>query len=251
MTRTLHTILIVFACFAIRWLFQDFLNPYLPTEFFFLGAMLVALRYGYIPGFISLSIGWLIGLYFFVEPYGQFTGISKSDIVLTVDDFVTGVAGIAVMEYLQRTRYSQKLMLMVSNSRYRSLLKLDNHRIHHQRQSSIALRQATELLIHIDRVLLFVDVNGQQQLLPLFANITGSMLGGTDVGWLESVHLDDRQYVEKETGMVRDGLRDTRELRFRLANGSEASAYVECIFRTIHLGSHKQVYALSLKPAPI
>ena len=138
---------------------------------------------------------------------------------------------------------------MLSDSRYRSLLKLDNHRIHHQRQSVRALRQATELFEHINRVLLFIDTHGKQQSLPLFAAVIGHAHANTPANWLELVHTEDRLHVEKEVTIVLEGFRETRELRFRLATGNETFEYIECVFRTVHLGDQKRVYALSLKPA--
>ena len=138
-------------------------------------------------------------------------------------------------------------MLMVSDSRYQSLLKLDNHRIHHQRQSLRVLRQATELFNHIDRVLLIVDTYGKQQVMPLFAAITGRLHVDTPANWLELVHIDDRPQVEKEVNIIVEGFRESRELRFRLAKGNESFEYVECVFRTLHLAGQQRVYALSLK----
>ena len=166
--RAVHTLLIVAACFLFRSAADNFLRPSLPTEIFVFGSLIVAFLYGYVPALVSLVAGWLLGLYFFVEPEGQLSSISALDLSLTANSLVTGLVGIGMIEYLQRTRYSKRLMLMVSESRYRSLLKLDNHRVHHQRQSTRALRQISDIFSHLDRVLVWFDHERKPWLQPLF-----------------------------------------------------------------------------------
>ncbi len=244
--RAIHTVLIVAACFLFRSATDGFLRPYLPTEIFLFGSLVVAFLYGYAPALVSLVFGWLLGLYFFVEPEGQFAPVNTLDLILTANSFVTGLAGIGMLEYLQRTRYSKRLMLMVSESRYRSLLKLDNHRVHHQRQSTRALRQISDIFSHLDRVLILFDHERKPWLQPLFMQTINAPQTSPALSWLSLIHADDRSRVEKDLAFVLDGLREFRNIRFRIAVGEDRFEELDCVCRSLTLSANRHVFALVL-----
>ena len=246
--RSVGTFLIVAACFLFRSATDDYLKPYLPTEVFLFGSLVVAFLYGYVPALVSLVAGWLIGLYFFVEPYGELAPVSTLDLSLTANSFVTGLAGIAMLEFLQRTRYSMRMMLRVSESRYRSLLRLDNHRIHHQRQSTRALRQISDIFSRLDRVLVLFDDERNSWLQPLFVEMVNRPMHTLPTSqWLMWVHADDRAHVEKDLSIVLDGLREFRNIRFRIAVADDRFEELDCVCRSLTLNAQKHVFALVLK----
>ena len=245
--RAIHTFLIVAACWLFRSAADDVVRPYLPTEVFLFGSLIVAFRYGYAPALASLVSGWLLGLYFFVEPEGLFGPIDTLDLILTANSFVTGIVGIGMLEYLQRTRYSKRLMLMVSESRYRSLLKLDNHRVHHQRQSTRALRQISDIFSHLDRVLILFDHERKPWLQPLFMQTIKAPLTSPAPSWLSLVHADDRSRVEKDLALVLEGLREFRNIRFRIAVGNDRFEELDCVCRSLTLSANRHVFALVLE----
>lgn len=244
----INTSLIFIGSFALRWALNDVLEPYLPVQFFLLDALLVATLYGYVPALFCLFFGWLLGLYFFVVPYGEVSAISKFDVVVTLNYFLTGLFGIGVFEYLQRVRCSTRLMLTVSESRYRSLLRLDNHRIHQQRQSTRALRQVSDIFLHLDRALLLVNQDNKFFSLPLFSEISGRSNGNHEGDWLTIVHTDDRQRIENELNAVVTGEQESVNVHFRLSKEDGAFSELNCVFRTLTLSAHKHVFALLLKP---
>ena len=246
--RLLNTFIVVAACFLIRQALDGILKPYMPTEIFLVGSLIIAFLYGYVPGLIALVTGWLMGLYFFVEPYGELSAIDTLDLIVTADDFVIGLAGIAMIEFLQRTRYSMRLMLMVSDSRYRSLLRLDNHRIHHQRQSTRALRQISDIFSRLERVLVLFDQDRQSWPQPAFiARFTHQAGAPALPHWLSLVHADDRERVEKEVTVVLDGRREFRHIRFRTAGDGGQVEELDCVCRTLALGAQRSVFALVLR----
>lgn len=246
--RAINTFLIVAACFLFRSATDSFLKPYLPTEVFLLGSLVVAFLYGYVPAVASLFSGWMIGLFYFVEPYGQLAPVSTLDLTLTANSIIIGLAGIATLEYLQRTRYSMRLMLKVSASRYRSLLKLDNHRIHHQRQSTRALRQISDIFSHLDRVLVLFDHERKGWLQPRFMEFVNRPIHAQPPSpWLTWIHADDRARVEKDLSLVLDGAREFRDIRFRIAVDDDRFEELDCVCRSLTLIGHKHVFALVLK----
>lgn len=248
--RILNTATIFFAALALRAVLQSALESYLPVQFFLFGALLVSNLYGYAPALVCLFAGWVVGLFFFVAPYGELSPVSKFDVVLSLNYFVTGLLGIAGFEYLQRVRCSTRLMLAISESRYRSLLRLDNHRLHQQRQATRALRQVNDIFLHLDRALLLVNQDNKFFSLPLLAEITGQVIESAEENWLVIVHADDRQRVDEELGTVLSGQRESRDVRFCLSTESGKFTEIDCVFRTLTLSAGKHVFALLLKPSP-
>jgi len=237
------------AAYLARVYVDDWLSPYLPTQFFLLSALLSALWFGYMPALISLVVGWVIGLYYFVEPYGQFSPANTYDIIVTVNDLLSGVVGIAVIEYLQRTRYSKRMMLAVSESRYRSLLRLDNHRVHQQRLSTRALRQVGDVFAHLDRVLLLIDEEQRVFVQPLLQSLLplGKTYAAAD--WIDFVETEDRKAVEQGISSVMQRLRDSCDVVFRMAGAESDHKPLQCTFRRLSVSADRSIYAL-LQKAP-
>lgn len=246
---TVNTSLLFFLALLSRWALDSVLTPYLSVQFFLLGALFVAAWYGYVPALVFLTLGWAVGLYFFVAPYGELSAIRKFDVVLTLNYFLTGASGIAMLETLQRLRCSTRLSLAVSESRYRSLARLDNHRLHQQRQSSRALRQVSDIFLHLDRGLLLINQDGQFFPLPLLAEMIGNLNENSSASWLAIVHADDRPRIETEIGAVVTGSFDSVALHFQLATNGDKNTELDCVFRSLTVSAHKHVFALLLKPA--
>ena len=246
-TRIINTILIFSMALAFRWAVNDLVELHYPVQIFLLVALLITMLYGYMLGLCVLVVGWFLGLFFFVPPFGEFSPVTNRDVIRTINYFVTGLGGIAVIEYLQRTRYSMRLMLAVSESRYRSLLRLDNHRIFQQRQSTRALRQVSAIFTHLDQVLLLINQSKKAYLFPLFRDITGRPRHLGEGDWLVMLHAEDRPQVEKELSQVIDGFREHRDLQFRISTIDKGFVEVECEFRSLTMSAQKQVFALLLK----
>jgi PAS domain-containing protein len=246
-TRIRNTFLAFLAEFALRWVLNDVLEPYLPVHFFLLGSLAVAVLYGYIPALVNLVVGWIAGLFFFVVPYGEWSEMSKFDVALSLNYLSSGLLGIGVIEYLQRVRCSTRLMLAISESRYRSLLRLDNHRLHQQRQSTKSLKQVADIFAHLDQTLLLVNQEKYCYCLPLYTELTGESPSEDRELLYAVLHPDDQIQVRERLKEVFEGTRESQELSFRIraADGSHKS--VECVFRKLTLSAQKQVFALLLK----
>ena len=116
------SILIALSAFLIRYTLHDVIQPYAVFHFFIVACVIVAIRYGYKAALLSLLASYLLGNYFFVKPYGQFGEITTSDLIQAFNFFLVTLVSIVVIEKLQRTIYSQKLLIKVMKDRKRSLL---------------------------------------------------------------------------------------------------------------------------------
>jgi hypothetical protein len=64
------------------------------------------------------------------------------------------------------------------------------------------------------------------------------------------LHDGDRAQVEKELALVIEGVREHREISFRIACMDRGYVDVDCIFRSMSMSAGKQVFALLVK-APV
>lgn len=105
------------------------LGDYYPYAIFRFSAIFVALRFGLGPSLYVLAAGTLLGNYFFVPPYGQFTPPSEKDLLDWIVLFGASIVILFLIELVQRERYANELLLKVADSRYQSLLHRENHRL--------------------------------------------------------------------------------------------------------------------------
>lgn len=127
--------LILLVAFLIRYGLHELIEPYGAFHFFMVGCVIVAVRYGYRAAFSCLVAGYLLGSYFFVHPYGQFGEIAVDDLIKAFDYFIVTSISILLIEKLQRTIYSQKLLIHVMRDSHRSLLYRQNELLHQLRQT--------------------------------------------------------------------------------------------------------------------
>ncbi len=122
--------LILSAAFLLRYAAHDLLQPYAPFHFFIVACLAIAVRYGHTAALICLAISMVIGNYFFVQPYYNFSGhINTSDWIINLTFFLVTGTAIAVIEKLQRTIYSQKLLIKIMKDQQRSMLFRQNELI--------------------------------------------------------------------------------------------------------------------------
>lgn len=118
--------LILLAAFLVRYALHELIEPYAVFHFFIVACIIVAIRYGYKAAFICLSVSYFLASFFFVKPYGQFGDVTTSDLIQAFNFFFVTAIAILVIEKLQRTIYSQKLLIQVMQDRQRSLLYRKN-----------------------------------------------------------------------------------------------------------------------------
>lgn len=118
-----------FAVFALRWSLHPILGGTFPYQFFLLASYVVAFFLGAKPGLVIVVLGVISGNYYFVEPYGELTPLDWKDSLYLGNYLLSSLLVISSLEYLQRTRYQNELLLRVAQSRYEILLHRDNQRL--------------------------------------------------------------------------------------------------------------------------
>jgi len=137
------SICIIFATFMARYYLHKWIEPYAPFHFFMVSCIFVAFRYGYKAALPCLTVSYFLGNYFFVKPYRTFGEIATSDLIQASSLFFVTMFAIGVIEKLQRTAYSQKLLIQVIQDRQRSLLYQQNELLHKLRTASTQNKRET------------------------------------------------------------------------------------------------------------
>lgn len=127
------------ATFSAIFVLQIFVHPllgkYFPYQLFFYGGCLATFFLGWMSGAAVMLLGTVAESYFFIEPYYQFTEPTPRDFIFIGNYLVSCLLIITAIEYLQRARYKNELLLRVSESRYKTLLHRDNLRMVLERQA--------------------------------------------------------------------------------------------------------------------
>jgi K+-sensing histidine kinase KdpD len=132
------SILILLGTFVLRYAIHDLIEPYGAFHLFMVACIVVAIRYGYKAAIACQIASLFLANFFFVKPYGSWGPITDADFIKMFDFLlVTGVA-VLLIERLQRTVYSQKLMILVMRDRKRSTLFRQNELLQKLKSAGIA-----------------------------------------------------------------------------------------------------------------
>jgi K+-sensing histidine kinase KdpD len=96
-----------------------------PYKFYFFAATVLAYFFGYITASIYILVSSIYANLYFVPPFGVFT-LTPQEAERFLINLLFGAVAIFFIEILQRERYKTKLLLLVSESRYLTLLHRDN-----------------------------------------------------------------------------------------------------------------------------
>jgi K+-sensing histidine kinase KdpD len=241
------TLLITGGVFILRYILHAYLggrHAFLP---FLVAAQVIAFFYGYQFGFFALVLGAALGAYYFVPPYGAFTAPTGEDLIVLIGFFIGSSIAIILIEHLRRSRYSNRLLLMLSQSRYNCLLRLDNHRLHLQRRATRARQDLSDLLEHFGQVVLLLLPNGEVCLQNKFYELTGTTPAIDIADWQSFIDDSDKQriaalLVPEQTGRF---IKHRVPLHFTDTNDNRKLA--DCILQSFPLDSGKTAVALRLE----
>lgn len=115
----------VLIAFALRFVLHPFLGGSLPLFFFQINTILIAYFFGLGPAILSLILSTPLLMYFFMEPFGEFTVVDSRDITtLMVYLSYTILTGLLV-ELLRREQYNAKIAVLVSETRLKLMVEGD------------------------------------------------------------------------------------------------------------------------------
>lgn len=240
------TLLITGGVFILRYILHAYLggrHAFLP---FLVAAQIIAFFYGYQFGFLALILGAVLGAYYFVPPYGTFTPPTPGDLIVLTGFFIATVISIVLIEHLRRSRYANRLLLMLSQSRYNCLLRLDNHRLHLQRRATRARQDLSDFLEQFNQVIFLQLPSGEICLQNKFYEITGITPAEAVPDWQRFIDAEDRQRMAALLRPEHPGRFVKSRVHLHFTDISGNRKLTDCILQTFPLDSGKTALALRL-----
>ena len=115
----------VLIAFALRYVLHPFLGGTLPLFFFQINTILIAYFFGIGPALLSIVLSTPLLMFFFMEPFGEFTVVDSRDVTtLLVYLSYTILTGLLV-ELLRREQYNAKIAVLVSETRFKLMVEGD------------------------------------------------------------------------------------------------------------------------------
>jgi K+-sensing histidine kinase KdpD len=241
------TLLITGGVFILRYILHAYLggrHAFLP---FLVAAQVIAFFYGYQFGFFALVLGAALGAYYFVPPYGAFTAPTGEDLIVLIGFFIGSSIAIILIEHLRRSRYSNRLLLMLSQSRYNCLLRLDNHRLHLQRRATRARQDLSDLLEHFGQVVLLLLPNGEVCLQNKFYELTGTTPAIDIADWQSFIDDSDKQRIAALLVPEQTGRFIKHRVPLHFTDTNDHRKLADCILQSFPLDSGKTAVALRLE----
>jgi hypothetical protein len=218
-TAYLAALGITMTAFSLRHLLEPYVAPYAPFQLFVIATLASEYLLGLGPALMSALLGMLLATHFFVAPFGVMDGVSKSDVIITVNYVVGTLFAIILIEYLRRALYENQLLLKVSRSRHKISLHRENDRLYLAKRRAASALTLRQLFAHFDEVLL-LQLSGS----GLFPQALFGRLCGEDAGAdaLACVAPDDRLRLLEALAAAEAG-GAARELRLRLGRADAPS----------------------------
>ena len=232
------------------FLARSILHPYLLDRLAFLpfifAAQIIAFFYGASSAFLGLICGALLGSYYFTAPFNTLTWPDGEDGIRLGGYFLASFLSIGLIEYLQRARYAARLLLMMSQSRYNCLLRLDNHRLHLQRRATRARAELSELLERFTDVLLLATPSGNICVQPKYIELTGQSHVLSLEDWLEQIDASERQKISDVIQAGQSGRFVKYSAPLHVYSEDQERQLIDCVLQAIPLDSGKVAFALRL-----
>lgn len=249
LTRLCIGLLITILAFTIRKTIHPFVQPNVPFHLVVVGAIVTEFFVGIAVAFISLAIGLVLAFYYFIPPYGVFTAVTTSDLIIIANNLIVASTAIILLEYLRRANYSSKLTAQVATSQRRSLAEVYNQVLFNQRKSQAFIKDITSTFAAIGDVLFLMPDGQQPYPMPaLHLLVNGSPHAAQPAAWRSLIHADDLPMMEQEL-LGLESLPDSTQktLRFRLQTGDGSERWVDGLLKAVHYRQQWRMWILLAK----
>jgi len=239
--------------FGARYMFHTVISNQLPFTFFIVAIIVTEFYCGLMPALMTLLLSVPVGAYFFIPPFKQFDGVTRTDIFTIAGILSITLLAILLIEQLRRSQYQARLLGEVAQSRYEMLLHVDNARQVAERdvQQGYALAQSIIQMIphvwylaqpktgfhYLNQALLnevtsicatrlVTQSKGDLQSIELHSSALLNMLHPDDRGFM-SDHLNQRSLAEPQCCLIqfrlmqKDGSDQTYSSVYRLSDSND------------------------------
>jgi K+-sensing histidine kinase KdpD len=115
----------VLIAFSLRYILHPLLGASLPLFFFQLNTIVIAFFFGIFPAILTLVLSAPLLIYFFLEPFEQFTVVDQRDVTLLFAYISYTLLTAILVELLRREQYNAKMAFLVSETRLKLMVEGD------------------------------------------------------------------------------------------------------------------------------
>ncbi len=115
----------VLIAFTLRYVMHPFLGGSLPLFFFQINTILISYYFGIGPALLTLAISAPLMMFFFLEPFGQFTVVDQRDVVTLLVYLSYTLLTSFLVEMLRREQYKSRIAALVSDTRFKLMVEGD------------------------------------------------------------------------------------------------------------------------------
>lgn len=229
-------LLITLVAFGIRKAIHPYVQPWAPFQFVIVATIMTEFFAGLAPAILSLTVGMVLGAYYFLRPFNVFDGAGSDDMIVVINSLSIAIISVILLEYLRRAQYSTRLTFNVINSQRRSLLEVYNQVLYQQRKSKGFIKELTAVFSDMDDILLMIPLGQPIYRMPAWYRIT-SEKSAEDAGaaWYDAIHPEERATLRHD---IEAGdaipVGASKAVRFRLQAADGEYRWIAATLRTIH-----------------
>lgn len=134
----LKSLAIFLFVFGLRLALHPLLGARYPLTGFVMATLYIQYRFGLAKSICAALLGFTIGEYAFVQPFGMFDGFEWKDLATAIQFFALTVTCMVIIQRLRASQYQSKLLAEVADSRYIMLLQSESDREAAERSFSAA-----------------------------------------------------------------------------------------------------------------
>jgi PAS domain-containing protein len=219
------------AALALRAVLHPFMGEHFRFVFFWFAALLVCAYGGIRYGIFVAIAGLVLAFYFFVPPYGSFSGLEATDLASITVYLLNTSALLILIEWLRRSRHETRLLMLETKYRNKRLEEIlqnlaESRKVVDNQSEKIQMLAATAPHIW--------SMRRSGGTIEYFSadlyKMTGAPPGSLDgEGWTKAMHPNDAQLVKDLSRQVEEsGVSEEISVRLRLADGEYHRFTAQC-----------------------
>jgi PAS domain S-box-containing protein len=209
--------------FGLRYALHEILGEYESFSFFYVAALLVCAYGGIWPSLLVVGGGLILGIYFFVPPFGAFGPITELDLVRVSTSLISMLTSVILIEWLQRTRYRAKILILGEKFRSKRLEETIARMERAEREARHSEQKLETIVATVPEILYVRRLDGKFEYVSgQFYELTGLPAGSLEEGgWIKAMHPEDAERITALTNKVAEtGADEAGSFRLKLADGS-------------------------------
>src|SRR3974390_333832 len=212
--------------FSARYALHGLFGEQFPFIFFTVAAVLVCAYAGMWLALVVVLVGLLLAFYFFIEPFNSIGVPNTEDITEIIVDVTTTMVLVILVEWLQRSKYEARLLLLETKYRNKNLQETIAKMEQAQRSAVHYEHKVRVITAAVPHIWCISNPNGGIEYVNAkLYEVTNAQRGSLEgEGWTKVMHPNDAELVKDISKRVAErGRSEEIGGRLNMADGSYRS----------------------------